>query len=113
MLPPFHIGRQSARSPQYDAQCDFPGRGAAVRVMVQDAGIPESQAMLISGHETRSMLERCNIVSLENLQDAGAKLDAWSRQPAEERRAGAVQDRSDSEADASTEGHEGRWREAA
>jgi hypothetical protein len=48
--------------------------------MVQDAGIPESQAMLISGHETRSMLERYNIVSLKNLQDAGAKLDAWSRQ---------------------------------
>ena len=36
--------------------------------------------MLISGHETRSMLERYNIVSLKNLQDAGAKLDAWSRQ---------------------------------
>jgi hypothetical protein len=26
------------------------------------------------------MLERYNIVSLKNLQDAGAKLDAWSRQ---------------------------------
>jgi integrase len=55
-------------------------RRSGVRVMVQDAGIPESQAMLISGHETRSMLERYNIVSLKNLQDAGAKLDAWSRQ---------------------------------
>ncbi len=55
-------------------------RRSGVRVMVQDAGIPEAQAMLISGHETRSMLERYNIVSLKNLQDAGAKLDAWSRQ---------------------------------
>jgi hypothetical protein len=36
--------------------------------------------MLISGHETRSMLERYNIVSLKNLRDAGEKLDAWSRQ---------------------------------
>ena len=36
--------------------------------------------MLISGHETRSMLERYNIVSLKNVQDAGAKLDEWSRQ---------------------------------
>jgi len=35
--------------------------------------------MLISGHETRSMLERYNIVSLKNVQDAGAKLDAWSK----------------------------------
>jgi hypothetical protein len=47
--------------------------------MIQDAGIPEAQAMLISGHETRTMLERYNIVSLKNVQDAGAKLDAWSR----------------------------------
>jgi integrase len=52
-------------------------RRSAVRVMVQDAGIPESQAMLISGHETQAMLSRYNIVSLKNVQDAGAKLDAW------------------------------------
>src|SRR5271157_6009693 len=30
--------------------------------------------MFISGHETRSMLERYDIVSLKNLRDAGAKL---------------------------------------
>lgn len=57
-------------------------RRSGVRVMVQEAGIPESQAMLISGHKTRSMLERYNIVSLKNIQDAGAKLDAWSRRRA-------------------------------
>lgn len=57
-------------------------RRSAIRVMVQEAGIPESQAMLISGHETRSMLERYNIVSLKNVQDAGAKLDEWSKQRA-------------------------------
>jgi len=55
-------------------------RRSGVRVMVQEAGIPESQAMLISGHKTRAMLERYNIVSLKNVQDAGAKLDAWSKQ---------------------------------
>jgi integrase len=54
-------------------------RRSAVRVIVQEAGIPESQAMLISGHKTRVMLERYNIVSLKNVQDAGAKLDAWTR----------------------------------
>lgn len=54
-------------------------RRSGVRVMVQEAGIPEAQAMLISGHKTRAMLERYNIVSLKNIQDAGAKLDAWSR----------------------------------
>jgi len=57
-------------------------RRSGVRVMVQDAGIPESQAMLISGHETRSTLERYNIVSLKNLQAAGAALHAWSVQQA-------------------------------
>jgi integrase len=54
-------------------------RRSGVRVMVQEAGIPEAQAMLISGHKTRAMLERYNIVSLKNIQDAGAKLDAWSK----------------------------------
>jgi integrase len=54
-------------------------RRSAVRVMVQEAGIPEAQAMLISGHVTRDMLERYNIVSLKNVQDAGAKLDAWQK----------------------------------
>jgi integrase len=54
-------------------------RRSGVRVMVQEAGIPEAQAMLISGHKTRSMLERYNIVSLKNILDAGAKLDAWSK----------------------------------
>jgi hypothetical protein len=59
-------------------------RRSGVRVMVQEAGIPESQAMLISGHETRTMLERYNIVSLKNVQDAGAKLDAWSKKRAKQ-----------------------------
>ena len=54
-------------------------RRSAVRVMIQEAGLPESQAMLISGHETPAMLHRYNIVSLRNIQDAGAKLDAWAR----------------------------------
>jgi integrase len=54
-------------------------RRSGVRVMVQEAGIQESQGMMISGHKTRAMLERYNIVSLKNIQDAGAKLDAWSR----------------------------------
>jgi hypothetical protein len=47
--------------------------------MMQDAGISESQAMLISGRETRAMLERYNIVSLKNVRDAGSKLDAGSK----------------------------------
>jgi hypothetical protein len=67
------------RSPFKDLiHCESVPPLPGVGVTVQDAGILESQAMLISGHETRSMLERY-IVSLKNLQDAGAKLDALSR----------------------------------
>lgn len=54
-------------------------RRSGVRVMVQKAGVPESQAMLLSGHRTRAMLERYNIVSLKDVQNAGNKLDAWSK----------------------------------
>jgi hypothetical protein len=55
-------------------------RRSGVRVMVQECAIPESQAMLISGHKTRAMLERYNIISLRNIQDAGAELDTWSKE---------------------------------
>jgi hypothetical protein len=47
--------------------------------MVREAGIPEARAMLISGHKNRAMLQRYIIVSLKNIQDAGARLDAWSK----------------------------------
>ena len=48
-----------------------------MRVMIQEAKIPESQVMLISGHLTRATLERYNIVLLQNVQNAGASLNAF------------------------------------
>jgi len=47
--------------------------------MVQECGIPEEQAMKISGHKTHEMLKRYNIVSLKGVLDSGEKMDTWMR----------------------------------
>lgn len=54
-------------------------RRSAVRNMIEKVGLSEKRAMEISGHKTRSMILRYNIISLADIQESGEKMDGWMK----------------------------------
>ncbi len=54
-------------------------RRSAVRNMIEKIKLSEKRAMEISGHKTRSMILRYNIVSLADIKECGREMDQWMK----------------------------------